>query len=230
MRGFSLLLAAVPAAIGIGVGAEAARQPTLYGPPGAQFTAAFLARPTVTTTSSGRIGRLVSYEARGPSGQLTVTVWTLRGSGWTGYSPVATLGSVQAFALTKGALRPPHVHLTMRPATVAGEQVTLGVSCPTRTSCIATSRLPLLRRRKLPYDRVMAFERISIDHRVMGGVPCVRGTRIPVATVVGSLADGMATEELLGEFPQLTAEDVADALRYAAAAVDERELPLRPAG
>lgn len=76
----------------------------------------------------------------------------------------------------------------------------------------------------------MAFERISIDHRVMGGVPCVRGTRIPVATVVGSLADGMATEELLGEFPQLTAEDVAEALRYAAAAVDERELPLRPAG
>ena len=92
MRGFALLLAAVLAAIGIGVGAEAARQPTLYGPPGAQFTAAFLARPTVTTTSSGRIGRFVSYEARGPSGQLTVTVWTLRGSGWTGYSPVATLG------------------------------------------------------------------------------------------------------------------------------------------
>ena len=137
MRGFSLLLAAVLAAIGIGVGAEVAAQPTLYGPPGAQLRAAFPARPTVTTTSSGRIGRLVSYEARGPSGRLTVTVWTLRGSGWTGYSPVATLGSVQAFALTRGAVRPPQVHLTMRPATVAGEQVTLGVSCPTRTSCIA---------------------------------------------------------------------------------------------
>lgn len=76
----------------------------------------------------------------------------------------------------------------------------------------------------------MAFERISVDRRVMGGVPCIRGTRIPVATVVGSLADGMTTEELLGELPQLAAEDVADALRYAAAAVDEHEPPLPPAG
>lgn len=76
----------------------------------------------------------------------------------------------------------------------------------------------------------MAFERVLIDHRVMGGVPCMRGTRIPVTTIVGSLADGMTPDELLGEFPQLTAEDVAEALRYAAAAVDERELPLRPAG
>lgn len=76
----------------------------------------------------------------------------------------------------------------------------------------------------------MAFERVLIDHRVMGGVPCIRGTRIPVTTIVGSLADGMTPDELLGEFPQLTAEDVAEALRYAAAAVDERELPLRPAG
>ncbi len=76
----------------------------------------------------------------------------------------------------------------------------------------------------------MAFERISIDHRVMGGVPCIRGTRVPVATVVASLAEGMAPEDLVREFPQLVPEDVAEALRYAAAAVDERELPLRPTG
>lgn len=69
----------------------------------------------------------------------------------------------------------------------------------------------------------MAFERISVDDRVMGGVPCIRGTRIPVATVVGSLADGMTTNELLGEYPQLIRDDVADALRYAAAVVDEHE-------
>jgi uncharacterized protein (DUF433 family) len=75
----------------------------------------------------------------------------------------------------------------------------------------------------------MAFERISIDHRIMGGVPCVRGTRIPVATVVCMIAEGMTVEEILSEFPQLTAEDIQDALRYAAAAVDEREIPLRPA-
>lgn len=76
----------------------------------------------------------------------------------------------------------------------------------------------------------MAFERISVDHRIMGGVPCIRGTRIPVATVVGMVAEGMAAEEIVGDFPQLTAEDIRDALRYAAAAVDARELPLASAG
>jgi uncharacterized protein (DUF433 family) len=76
----------------------------------------------------------------------------------------------------------------------------------------------------------VAFERISIDHRIMGGVPCIRGTRIPVATVVGMVAEGMTTEEILVDFPQLTLEDIHEALRYAAAAVDERELPLPAAG
>lgn len=76
----------------------------------------------------------------------------------------------------------------------------------------------------------MAFERISVDHRVMGGVPCTRKTRIPVTTVVGMVAEGMSTDEIIAEFPQLRYEDVQDALRYAAAAVDERELPLRPVG
>ena len=61
-------------------------------------------------------------------------------------------------------------------------------------------------------------------------MPCIRGTRIPVATVVGMVAEGMPADEILLDFPQLTAEDVREALRYAAAAVDERELPLRPAG
>jgi uncharacterized protein (DUF433 family) len=64
----------------------------------------------------------------------------------------------------------------------------------------------------------------------MGGVPCIQGTRIPVATVVGMVADGMTTQEILAEFPQLALEDIQEALRYAAAAVDERELPLRPVG
>lgn len=76
----------------------------------------------------------------------------------------------------------------------------------------------------------MAFERISVDHQVMGGVPCIRGTRIPVTTVVGMVAEGMANEEILADFPQLAQDDIQDALRYAAAAVDERELPLRSAG
>lgn len=64
----------------------------------------------------------------------------------------------------------------------------------------------------------------------MGGVPCSRGTRIPVATVVGIVAEGMTTAEISQEFPQLPDADIVEALRYAAAAVDERGLPLRSAG
>lgn len=60
----------------------------------------------------------------------------------------------------------------------------------------------------------------------MGGVPCIRGLRIPVATVVGMLADGMSTDEILAAYPDLEAEDVREAMRYAAEAVQERELPL----
>jgi uncharacterized protein (DUF433 family) len=76
----------------------------------------------------------------------------------------------------------------------------------------------------------VAFERISVDHRVMAGVPCITGSRIPVTTVVAMVAEGQTTEEILYDFPQLTADDIREALRYAAAAVDEGELPLRPAG
>jgi uncharacterized protein (DUF433 family) len=60
----------------------------------------------------------------------------------------------------------------------------------------------------------------------MGGVPVIRGLRIPVATVVGMVADGMTTAEILEAFPDLVEEDVREALRYAAEAVRERELPL----
>ncbi len=60
----------------------------------------------------------------------------------------------------------------------------------------------------------------------MGGVPCVRGLRIPVATVVGMLADGMSNAEILAAYPDLEAEDIRESMRYAAEAVRERELPL----
>ena len=61
----------------------------------------------------------------------------------------------------------------------------------------------------------------------MGGVPCVTGTRIPVATVVGLVANGLTTEEIIAEYPQLTSADVTACLGYAARSVDERELPVR---
>ena len=63
----------------------------------------------------------------------------------------------------------------------------------------------------------------------MGGVPCIRGLRIPIATVVEMVADGMDTEEILRAYPDLEPEDIREALRYAAAAVREREIPLLPA-
>jgi uncharacterized protein (DUF433 family) len=60
----------------------------------------------------------------------------------------------------------------------------------------------------------------------MGGMPCIRGLRIPVATVVGMVADGMGEAEILKAYPDLTPADIQEALKYAAEAVRERELPL----
>lgn len=73
------------------------------------------------------------------------------------------------------------------------------------------------------------FQRITINPDQMGGVPCIRGLRIPVATVVGMVADGMADKEILAAYPDLELEDIRQALRYAAEAVRERQLPLVPA-
>jgi len=70
------------------------------------------------------------------------------------------------------------------------------------------------------------FERITINTKQMGGVPCIRGLRIPVATVVGMVADGMSRDEILEAYPDLEADDVREALQFAADAVRERELPL----
>lgn len=75
----------------------------------------------------------------------------------------------------------------------------------------------------------MPFTRITVNPNQMGGVPCLRGLRIPVATVVGMFADGMREAEILEAYPDLELEDLQEALRYAAEAVKERELPLRSA-
>ncbi|MDW8339689.1 MAG: DUF433 domain-containing protein [Thermoleophilia bacterium] len=72
----------------------------------------------------------------------------------------------------------------------------------------------------------MAFDRITVRADQMGGVPCIRGLRIPVATIVGMIADGMTVEEIVAAYPDLEPADVEEALRYAAEAVRERELPL----
>ena len=72
----------------------------------------------------------------------------------------------------------------------------------------------------------MRFTRITVDSKQMGGVPCIRGLRIPVATVVAMVADGMAENEILTAYPDLERADISEALHYAAEAVRQRELPL----
>ena len=72
----------------------------------------------------------------------------------------------------------------------------------------------------------MGFTRITVNPKQMGGAPCIRGLRIPVATVVDMVADRMSEEEILEDFPDLEPEDIREALLFAAEAVRERELPL----
>lgn len=72
----------------------------------------------------------------------------------------------------------------------------------------------------------MRYQRITVNPDQMGGVPCIRGLRIPVAAIVGMLADGMSESEILAAYPDLEREDIHEALHFAAEAVRERELPL----
>jgi uncharacterized protein (DUF433 family) len=72
----------------------------------------------------------------------------------------------------------------------------------------------------------MKFSRITVNPKQMDGVPCIRVLRIPVSTVVAMVAEQMTESEILTAYPDLVAEDIHEALRYAAEAVRERELPL----
>ena len=73
---------------------------------------------------------------------------------------------------------------------------------------------------------IMEFKRITTNPGQMGGVPCLRGLRIPVATIVALIAEGQTTQGILGLYPDLEADDVREALLFAADAVRERVLPL----
>jgi|WetSurMetagenome_2_1015567.scaffolds.fasta_scaffold32178_4 uncharacterized protein (DUF433 family) len=72
----------------------------------------------------------------------------------------------------------------------------------------------------------MKYQRITVNPNQMGGMPCIRSLRIPVATVVGMVADGMTNHEIIEAYPDLEEKDIQEALRFAAEAVTERELPL----
>ncbi len=70
------------------------------------------------------------------------------------------------------------------------------------------------------------LKRITFDPNVMGGKPCIRGMRITVGTIVGLVATGYTTDEILEAYPHLEKEDVREALAYAAWRAEEIELPL----
>ena len=79
----------------------------------------------------------------------------------------------------------------------------------------------------LTYNRTMKhLTRITFDHNVMGGKPCIRGLRVTVGTIVGLLASGHSAAEILKLYPYLEEEDLQEALAYAAWRAEEIELPL----
>ena len=75
----------------------------------------------------------------------------------------------------------------------------------------------------------MAHERITVNPARMGGLPCIRETRVTVAAVLGQLAAGRTPDEILEDYPYLERDDIRAALGFAAAAVQERELPMASA-
>jgi uncharacterized protein (DUF433 family) len=68
--------------------------------------------------------------------------------------------------------------------------------------------------------------RITFDTNVMGGKPCIRGMRVTVGTIVGLIASGHSTDDILKAYPYLEAADISEALAYAAWRVEETEAPL----
>jgi uncharacterized protein (DUF433 family) len=74
---------------------------------------------------------------------------------------------------------------------------------------------------KLGGERHMKFERITVDSNVCTGKPCIRGLRFPVSRLIGLLASGETRESILQAYPYLEAEDIDEALRYAAYLAEE---------
>lgn len=74
-------------------------------------------------------------------------------------------------------------------------------------------------------EAIAMFDRITFDPQIMGGRACIRGMRITVSLVVNMVANGMTTEEILGDYPDLEAEDIQQALQYAAFLTREETYP-----
>jgi uncharacterized protein (DUF433 family) len=74
------------------------------------------------------------------------------------------------------------------------------------------------------------MDRITFEPKIMGGKACIRGMRITVAHILNMVADNMTTKEILQDYPDLEAEDIHQALQYAAAVVQEEVHPLTGSG
>lgn len=70
-------------------------------------------------------------------------------------------------------------------------------------------------------------DRISVDPKVCSGKPCIRGTRIMVKNILGMIAGGYTIAKVLEAYPELTREDVAEALNYASQVIDEEKVVRR---
>ncbi len=71
----------------------------------------------------------------------------------------------------------------------------------------------------------MTFERINIDPKILGGKPCIRGTRIPVTMILDLLEDGLSFDEIIHQYyPQLHREDIQACLEYAKVVVNSEEV------
>jgi uncharacterized protein (DUF433 family) len=73
----------------------------------------------------------------------------------------------------------------------------------------------------------MTFDRITIDPARMNGQPCIRNLRLTVRRVVEAVATYPDREQMRREYPELEAEDIRQALEYAAAMLDDKALPLK---
>ncbi len=99
----------------------------------------------------------------------------------------------------------------------------IGLLAVQRDQTLSRSRpAPVSEQRRLRVvgGTVSAVDRVVVDPAIMGGVPCIAGTRIPVVTILGFLGEDMPITELLAFYPQLTRDDVLASLRYAAAVLD----------
>ncbi len=73
------------------------------------------------------------------------------------------------------------------------------------------------------------YNRITVNPYQMDGKPCIRNLRIPVATIISMIAQGLSADKILDYYPDLEQDDINEALLFAAESVREREIPLQKA-